>query len=383
LPNRVEVGILVNVDITRTAKERENLTRTRTRKKKRRATQQVMARFYLAAVRVSAVIVGVYFACQLAGWGLTRLAPKPPTTTPDPPPVSAGSTSASGSAGQEQPPDVPQGPVRKEDFLTFLLVGTDDGNGNADTLMVASFDMVNRKVALVSIPRDTIMPRTWSNYPKINGAYGGGGIPMVRQEVSQLLGIPIDYYVKVDVKAFVEIVDTVQGVDFDVPVDMDYDDPWQDLSIHFKKGLQHLDGQQALEVVRFRHNNDMTGYTDIGRTQTQQKLLVAVAKKVLSLGNVTKIGDYVNIFTTYVDTDLTVTQIIGLVQYALTVDLNTGITTKTLEGRGDATHNGYKWCYELDLEQTLEDINSLLNPYTTDITAEMTGIVKANGGYMG
>lgn len=266
---------------------------------------------------------------------------------------------------------------RRDQVWTFLLMGTDDGNGNADTLMVATYDVAQQKVGVVSIPRDTIVDRTWSRYPKINGAYSRG-ISQVRQEVSHLLGIPIDYYIKVDIKAFVALVDEVGGVDFYVPVDMNYDDPWQNLSIHYSKGMQHLTGQQALEVVRFRHNNDMSGYSDVGRTQTQQALLRAVAQKVLSWNNVDDIGAFVDIFDKYVDTDLKVQDMLYFATQALYLDLNTGVSTKTLDGRGDATYKGYTWCYELNKEQTLADINAMLNPYNFTITDEMAHIMKAD-----
>ena len=111
-----------------------------------------------------------------------------------------------------------------------------------------------------------------------------------------MLGIPIDYYIKVNIKGFISLVDDLGGVDFYVPCDMDYDDPYQDLHIHYKQGQQKLNGQQAMEVARFRKNNDGTGYSDVGRTQTQQKLLVALAKKVLSWNSLTKINSFVETF---------------------------------------------------------------------------------------
>ena len=131
-------------------------------------------------------------------------------------------------------------------------------------------------------------------------------------------------------------------------------------------------------MVRFRHNNDMSGYSDVGRTQTQQALLTAVAKKVLSWNNVTKIGGFVDIFANYVDTDLDASDMAYFASQALYLDLSTGVSTKTLAGRGDATYKGYTWCHELDKEQTLADINAMLNPYTTPVTDEMAHIVKAD-----
>lgn len=315
---------------------------------------------YRAAVVLSAIIVAAYLGYQI-------FFPPPSVQPPDIPDSSQADVS-----GQEQ-----EGLKRRDQVWTFLLMGTDDGNGNADTLMVATYDVKQQKVGVVSIPRDTIVDREWSRYPKINGAYSKG-VSRVREEVSRLLGIPIDYYIKVDIKAFVALVDEVDGVDFDVPADMNYDDPWQNLSIHYKKGMQHLTGQQALEVVRFRHNNDMSGYSDVGRTQTQQALLKAVAKKVLSWDSVPKVAGFVDIFADYVDTDLDVSDMVYFATQALYLDLNTGVSTKTLEGRGDATYKGYTWCYELDKGKTLADINAMLNPYTTPITDEMAHIMKAD-----
>ncbi len=79
---------------------------------------------------------------------------------------------------------------------------------------------------------------------------------MLKEEIEQTFGIPIDYYIYVDLKGFVALVDELEGVDVYIPEEMNYDDPYQDLHIHYTKGQHHLNGQQAMEVVRFRHNND-------------------------------------------------------------------------------------------------------------------------------
>lgn len=319
---------------------------------------------YRMAVVFSAIVVITY--------AVYKIYVRPPEVRPPDVPTFGNQ---SDNSSVEDPPHT--GPVRRDLVYTFLLMGVDKGNGNADTIMVATYDVKEHTVGVVSIPRDTIVERSWSRYPKINAAYGGGGVELVRKEVSYLLGIPIDYHIKIDLKGFIALVDEVGGVDFEVPADMDYDDPWQDLSIHFKKGMQHLNGQQAMEVVRFRHNNDNTGYSDIGRTHTQQALLTAVAKKVLSLNSATKLTEFVDIFRKYVETDIPLRDMVYFATQALYVDTNSGVATRTLSGRGDAKYNGYSWCYELNKEQTLADINELLNPYTTPVTEELTHIVKA------
>ncbi len=333
---------------------------------RRRRRSSLLMRFlkgvYRVAVALSAMIVVGFLLWKF-------FVPAPPT----PPAVSDLEENMSFMD------ELPEGLARRDLCYTFLLMGTDDGNGNADSLMVATYDVKNQNVGVVSIPRDTIVERTWSNLPKINAAYSGGNVDRVRREVSQLLGIPIDYYIKVDIKAFVELVDAVEGVDFDVPVNMNYDDPAQNLSIHYKKGLQHLTGQQALEVVRFRHNNDMTGYSDTGRANTQQQLIRAVMNKVLSWGSLTRVKELLDVCMDNVQTDLTASELLYFGGQALYLDMDSDIEMRTLSGRGDATHNGFKWCFELDREQTLRDINDLLNPYTTPVTDEMAHIVKANG----
>ena len=200
---------------------------------------------------------------------------------------------------------------RKGGFYTILLSGLDDDNGGSDTNILMAVDTVNGYVYGVSIPRDS-KAIIGGKAHKINYAYNKGGTKLLADTISEQLGIPVDYTVSVDLKGFTALVDAIGGVDFEVPINMDYDDPIQGLSIHFKKGVQHLSGADALRVVRFRHNNDGTGYgsEDLGRMQTQQKFLKAVAKKMLSFENlISNPRKYAEIFGQYVDTDLSVTDL--------------------------------------------------------------------------
>ena len=155
---------------------------------------------------------------------------------------------------------------RKGGFYTILLSGLDDDNGGSDTNILVAVDTVNGYVYGVSIPRDS-KAIIDGKARKINYAYNKGGTELLADTVSEQLGIPVDYTVSVNLKGFTALVDAIGGVDFDVPINMDYDDPIQNLSIHFKKGVQHLSGADALRVVRFRHNNDGSGYgsEDAGR----------------------------------------------------------------------------------------------------------------------
>jgi anionic cell wall polymer biosynthesis LytR-Cps2A-Psr (LCP) family protein len=198
-------------------------------------------------------------------------------------------------------------------------------------------------------------------------------------EVSNLVGFPVDYYITVDMKAFKALVDEVGGIDFNVPIDMDYDDPTQDLSIHYTAGMKHLNGQQALEVARFRKNNDGTGYpdSDISRIATQQKILTTMAKKVLSWSSITKINRFIDIFAKYVDTDLSVSNLGWFASQALKLDTSGDVSYGTLPGDGSVTYKGVSWCYELYPEKSLEILNELVNPYKTDLTMDMVDIAQS------
>ena len=258
---------------------------------------------------------------------------------------------------------------RKEHFYTVLMAGLDDENGGSDTNLLMALDAENGTINVVSLPRDTLLNVSWS-VKKLNNAYHHGGISQTRTEVSRLLGIPVDYYVTVDLRAFVALVDAIDGVDFDIPVDMDYDDPEQDLHIHFKKGPRHLTGQQALEVVRWRQNNDGTGYAtaDIGRIGTQQAFLTAVAKQTLQVSNLDKIPEMAEIFSTRVETDLKLANLIWIGEQALSMGSDS-IAFHTLPGDGAGYYKGGSY-YVLDPEGVLELIDTYFNPYRRPLTRE-------------
>lgn len=256
--------------------------------------------------------------------------------------------------------------ARKDDCWTFLLIGTDRVGANTDTLMYLTYDVGEQTVSVASIPRDTKVDAD-RRVKKINSAYAYGGMDGLKQEIYQTFGLPVDYYIKVDVQAFVALVDEVDGIDFYVPCDMDYDDPWQDLSIHYKEGMQHLSGQQALEVCRFRHNNDMTGYSDTGRMETQRGVLTAVAQKVISWGSLARINGYLEIIAEYVETDLSLTDMMWFASQAIYFDMD-GLNTMTMPAEW---HSPYMY---LDPEETLEMVNTYLNPYEEPRTAEQLNI---------
>ena len=334
----------------------------RPKARRRSPVKSALLGFYKFIVAVSALIVAVFIGF--------RLMVSPPEQAQGPQTVPVGNQTGGNGGGQEDENAL----VRRDLVYNVLLAATDKGGSRTDTMMVMSYDIPNQKVGVISIPRDTLVDRE-SGSPKL--VYGPGGVEQRVKDISDMLGVPIDYYIKVDVSGFIALVDYVDGIDFYVPCDMDYDDPYQDLYIHYTEGMQHLNGQQAMEVARFRKNNDGSGYTDVGRTETQQQLLVALAKKVLSWGNLTRINGFVEIFNEYVDTDLSLNDMLYFASQAIYLDTSTGVETFTLEGDGNVTYRGQTYCYELDPESTLEAVNRLINPYTRDLTLEDMNILQA------
>ncbi len=178
-----------------------------------------------------------------------------------------------------------------EDFLdkppikgkvNLLLMGVDGDGTRADTIMVVNVDNVKNEIKLMSIPRDTKITLNNGKRMKINSCMGFDDPEefMIRT-IKTITKMPIHYYCEVDFDGFIEIIDILDGVDYNVPFDMNYDDPVQNLHIHLKAGMQHLDGQAAHDFVRFRHNNKGSAVYapgdyakgDIGRIEAQQKFL--------------------------------------------------------------------------------------------------------------
>ena len=266
----------------------------------------------IAAVIVLAVAGSAFAAWKLLVKPVERPAlsepePEPPAEEEAPEPSVIHVTPQELEPEQQPEEDVPteQPKALRDGVYNILICGTDGDGYRTDTIIVAHLDANTHTVALLSIPRDTPVATGGGGLMKINSVYAGGGADGMERLASRLhslLGFPVDGYVLVDLEAFKKTVDLVGGVDFDVPQDMDYEDASQDLYIHLKKGPQHLDGEKAMELVRFRK-----GYAtqDIQRTQVQQQFLKALAKQCLSVSSLTKIGEFADIFAEYVTTSLT------------------------------------------------------------------------------
>ena len=203
-------------------------------------------------------------------------------------------------------------PEKAKNLPDFYCLIIGKSENMTDTLMVAKYSPKTGQAVLLSVPRDSFVGRdknTATASDKINSKYQISPQKTI-DAVNNLTGLNLKYYLTVDTKALRDLVDAIGGVDFDVPIDMDYDDSSQDLYIHVKAGMQKLNGEQAEWVVRFRHNNNGTTYpieygdNDIGRMRTQREFITQIAKQTLKLGNITKINDILKIAEEEVETNI-------------------------------------------------------------------------------
>lgn len=340
------------------------------------------------ALRVLFVVLLVLSSLVVVGYTAFRLMAQPPKIALEETPPPAESAGLSTDSPEPTDSGTPTR-QRKEYTYTFLLCASDQASGNVDTMIVATYDTVNQTIAMASIPRDTLIDGVspkGKSFHKLCNMYPYNGIDALKEEVRKIVGFPIDFYVKVNTKGFVKLVDAVGGVNFNVPVHMAYDDPTQNLHIHFEPGMQYLTGTDALKVVRCRKNSDGKGVyphniydaypdADIGRTKTQRELIMAVLKKAIS--QPLNLPTYYDIFMENVETDLKVSDLAYFADKGLSFNFD-NVTATSLPGDGTVKYKGVSWCYELYPDKVLDIVNtSGLNPYTTDITADMLNITQS------
>lgn len=270
---------------------------------------------------------------------------------------------------------------RRAGVYTFLIVGKDTGGGgNTDTMILATYDTKGKTLDALSLPRDTMTNVSWSN-KKLNTVYNyykgkdkatqvEKGMAALKVHVGKLTGIVPDFYVMVAWDAVGELVDAIGGVTFDVPYDMHYDDPYQDLHIHQDKGERKLTGEDAMQVIRWRKNNGKYGnfqIGDSGRMKIQQDFLVAVAKECLQLKHLMNASEFARIFTENVDTDLTVGNLVWLAQQAIGMNAGQDIRFHTMPYTPYTRNTAYVLPV---VDELLAIINEGLNPYKEEITSD-------------
>ncbi len=286
--------------------------------------------------------------------------------------------------------------------ITMLLLGVDEDNSRdgtrTDTIMVACFDTINKKLSLISIPRDTRVqvpedryevmreniPNLNTNKVKINSIYSYGGeqgMDFLERQIEELLDIKIDYYAKINFKGFVSLIDSIGGVDYNVKKRCYYNDK-MGLVIDLYPGEQHLDGEKAIQLVRFR-----TGYAraDLERVEVQRDFLKAFLKQALSKEKVmSNPKAYVDTVTEYVETDVTLSDIPMLISAAEGFD-GSNFKGYTLPGEDEYKNGVSYYIYdETEIKKMIDEVyNDKTNeeiPQKVKESSKDKRIVVLNGG---
>ena len=360
-------------------------------KKTKKPSRLTRGQKWLLAV---AIILAVVLLCVVA-WNALFV-------KPDLPGNNGQSNGAQGEDGIDYGDGVQprvSGERKSQDYYTVLILGRDTGGGgNTDTMLLASYDVTNQKATVMSIPRDTMVNVPW-DVKRINSVYnyyGGGekGIKALYREISQLVGFEPDYQVIVEWEAVGKIVDAMGGVYFDVPRDMNYEDPYQDLSIHQAKGYRLLSGEDAMQVLRYRHDNrkngKMLGYPDgdLGRIKTQQGLLKAMIEQLMSLKNITKVNEFIKVFNENVETDLSLQNMLWFAKQAFlgngsgakldTAKVNFVTMPNTNVSCWSRVYHNYQSYVTPNAQELLELVNNELSPFVEPSSMSDLDIMSVN-----
>lgn len=237
--------------------------------------------------------------------------------------------------------------------VDYLRLGDSAGQRGTrtDTIMLFSIDPNTKKSFILSIPRDSRVNIPGYGYDKVNHAHSYGGSDLSIKTISEFIGIPIHHYAKVDYNAVTELVDAVGGVEVDIKQDMNY----SLLDIHFKKGVQVLNGEQAVKYLRFR-----SGYAnaDIGRISVQQDFVKLLIKKVISPSLIQNIPKYIDIIEKNVETDLSKMQML-IIARALVETSAEDMRKEILPGEGEMINGVSYWVINESMMNTM--IEDLLN----------------------
>ncbi len=272
----------------------------------------------------------------------------------------------------ENPELKPEDP-KDDTVVNALLMGVDEAR--SDIMILASYNKLNNKMTLVSIPRDTRVEIPGYGFDKINAASARKeGAALAMETVGHLFQLPIHYYVKIDFKGAERIIDILGGVKVNVPINMDYDDPAQDLHIHIKRGEQVLDGENAVKFVRFR-----SGYPDqdLGRIKAQQEFIKAFAAKLTSPSSIPKAFSLIDAMSKCIRTNMDQGDI---AKYAMQVkDLKVdNIKLYTLPGKpGYAKGVAY---YIHDQYELVNLMNQIKRDLEVEAASEPVSVASAEAG---
>lgn len=329
--------------------------------KKRSAGRAVLIVFLciIGVVGITALALRLYVREPGGDGGILPFLPstssgtEPDSNDPNAPTPSGGSSNVA-SVNLKQ----------REGTRSILLVG--QNSGMTDTLMVATIDTKNKTCYVMSIPRDTVV-ECERRVKKINGAYSAGGskekgMEQLLSEVGSIIGfIPSDYAC-VGMTAFVKLVNAVGGVEFNVPVNMSV--PAEGISL--SKGVQTLNGDKALQLVRYRGYKD----SDYGRIHTQQQFLTALGKKCVK--NWTKLPEYLEIAQEYLLSDLDYGNMAWYAEQVNNIGMENVefVTLPTSSVRYPKELKYGEWYEVIKSVEALVLINKTINPFNGDITKD-------------
>jgi len=245
--------------------------------------------------------------------------------------------------------DVSNPPPEVQDLGYHALVNSFEGL--SDTMLLLRFDPEQQHLVVLSLPRDTRTYVEGVGTTKLNEANAYGGAALTATSVQDLLGgVPIDRYVRINVQGVEKLVDALGGVTLYVPHDMKYTDESQHLYINLKQGEQHLDGNRALQFLRFRYDQ----YGDIGRVQRQQIFMRAMVEQTLNPTTLTRIPQILSVIQDNVDTNLSVEELVALVGFSSQIS-RPDVQMLTLPGdfNGDGQYSTSYW---LPNERQIQDI---------------------------
>ena len=264
--------------------------------------------------------------------------------------------------------------ARKAGTSAILLCGADLGGVRTDTMMILYVNSISKEAGLMTLPRDTYTRTAYGLDVKLNSAYGrnGGGeegMEVLLDYVQDILGYRPDGYLLVELPMLEELIDMMGGVDFDVPTTVSFSQSEQHDEIYLEPGMQHLDGAAALAVLRFRY-----GYAnqDLGRQDTQKAFLKAAMKQWLTLDNIGKLSQVLDLFKTESLSDLSTGNYLWFAIHLLRCGIG-DLRTDTLPGY--ATYIGDQSFYVLYPNEVVELVNEGYNPYKQEITRADVNIV--------
>lgn len=258
--------------------------------------------------------------------------------------------------------------LKNLDKVNIVLIGESgvDEWKLADTIMICSYDPKTQKAAIMSVPRDTFVGTNKNRArgeDKINSRYlSGTRTDILLSDLEKITGLELDYYIRINTDALIKLVDLIGGVEFDVPMDMKYDDYTQNLHINLKKGRQHINGAKAEQLLRFRHSNNGTTYStdygqeDFGRMRTQREFIMATLSQTLQTKNLDKLDELINIGYKNLVTNVDIDKMIDYLPYIVNFNVE-NLKMDYLPGESEQC-NGV-WIYTHDKQKTKEMIQDL------------------------